>query len=147
MSIKTLSAEIKTAGGEYKVECTARGKSFILDEPEEMGGSNGGMNPGEALLCAIGACKYMVAKMFSNKFNIHLQDIKVTIDGEVDPDGISDDNIIKIGFSKITTNYHIKANNKKEEIDKYIDYIEQHCPMKDTIYNRPEMIEKVNIIS
>ncbi|MDF2675900.1 MAG: hypothetical protein K0Q97_190, partial [Bacillota bacterium] len=32
-------------------------------------------------------------------------------------------------------------------INKFIDYIEQHCPIKDTIYNRPEMVEKVNIIS
>lgn len=146
MSIQTLKTEIKSAGNEYKVECTARGKSFILDEPEEFGGSNGGMNPGEALLNALGACKYMVVKMFCGKFNIHLQEIKITMEGQIDPDGMDDDNNVKLGFSKIITNYHIKANNTNEEIKKFVDYIEQHCPMKDTIYNRPEMVEKVNII-
>jgi len=147
MSIKTLKAEVKSAGKEYKVECSARNKSFILDEAEELGGSNGGMNPGEAFLSALGSCKYIVAKMFCGKLNINLQEIKLEMEGEIDPDGLNEkNNNVKIGFSKITTNYFIKANNTKEEIENFIEYIEDHCPMKDTIYNRPNMGAKINIL-
>jgi len=147
MSIKTLRAEVKSAGKEYKVECSARDKSFILDEPEELGGSNGGMNPGEAFLSALGGCKYIAAKMFCGRLNINLQEIKLEMEGEIDPDGLNaKGSNVKIGFSQITTNYFIKANNTKEEIENFIEYIEDHCPMKDTIYNRPDMNSKINIL-
>ena len=147
MAKQTLKTEIKSAGKMFKIECTARGKSFILDEPEELGGSNGGMNPGEALLNALGGCKYIVAKMYCEKLKINLQEIKLEMEGEIDTDGLMGKNKnAKIGFSKITTNYYIKANNSKEEIEKFIEYIEDHCPMKDTIYNRPEMNAKINIL-
>lgn len=146
MSIQTLKSEIKSAGKTYKIECSARNKSFILDEPEELGGSNGGMNPGEALLSALGGCKYIIAKMFYEKLKINLQEIRVEMEGEIDADGLNGENNIKIGFSNITTKYYIKANNSKEEIENFIEYIEDHCPMKDTIYNRPKMDTKINIL-
>lgn len=147
MSIQILKSEIKSAGKTYKIECSARNKSFILDEPEELGGSNGGMNPGEALLSALGGCKYITAKMFYEKLKINLQEIRLEVEGEIDPDGLNgENNNIKIGFSKITTKYYVKANNSKEEIENFIEYIENHCPMKDTIFNRPNMDTKINIL-
>lgn len=140
MSIQTLKTEIKSAGGNYKVECTARNKTFILDEPEELGGSDGGMNPGEALLGALGGCKYMISKMFYEKLKINLLDIKLEIEGEIDPDALSGKNKdAKIGFSKITTKYYINATNTKEEIEKFVEFVESHCPMKDTIIKSPDM--------
>lgn len=146
MGIKTLKTEIKSAGGTYKIECTARDKSIILDEPEELGGSNGGMNPGEALLSAIGGCKYMVAKMFYQRCDINLIKINLEIEGEVDTEalmnevqGKNENKDLKIGFSKITTKWFVDANNTKEEIEKFIEFVESHCPMKDTIEDRPEL--------
>lgn len=145
MGIKTLKSEIKSAGGTYKIECTARDKSIILDEPEELGGSNGGMNPGEALLSALGGCKYMIAKMFYQKCNINLVKINIEMEGEVDSDalmneveGKNNNKDLQIGFKKITTKWYIDATNTKEEIEKFVDFVESHCPMKDTIMDRPE---------
>lgn len=143
MGTKTIKTEIKSAGGTYKVECTARDKSIILDEPEEMGGSNGGMNPGEALLSALGGCKYMVAKMFYEKFKINLVKINLEMEGQVDSDALMNDaqgknenKNLQIGFKKITTKWFIDANNTKEEIEKFVEFVENHCPMKDTIQDR-----------
>lgn len=150
MSIKTLKTEIKSAGGTYKIECTARGKSFILDEPEELGGSNGGMNPGEALLSAIGGCKYIIAKMFYQKYKINLIKINLEIEGEIDIEALmnevqdkNENKDLKIGFSKITTKWFIDANNTKEEIEKFVEFVESHCPMKDTIEDKPELISEI----
>jgi uncharacterized OsmC-like protein len=150
MSIKTLKTEIKSAGGTYKVECTARGKSIILDEPEELGGSDGGMNPGEALLSAIGGCKYIIAKMFYQRCKINLIKINLEIEGEVDTEalmnevqGKNENKNLKIGFSKITTKWFIDANNTKEEIEKFVEFVESHCPMKDTIEDKPELKSEI----
>ncbi len=146
MGIKTLKTEIKSAGGTYKIECTARDKSFILDEPEELGGSDGGMNPGEALLSALGGCKYIVAKMFYQKCSINLNKINIEVEGEVDTEALMNEvqgknknKDLKIGFRKITTKWYIDANNTKEEIEEFVEFVESHCPMKDTIEDRPDL--------
>ncbi len=151
MGIKTLKTELRSAGGTYKVECTARNKSFILDEPEEMGGSNGGMNPGEALLSALAGCKYMVAKMTYERCNIHLGDIQIEMEGEIDTDALqnmiqgNNANVdLRVGFKKITTKWFIDANNTKEEIEKFVDFVESRCPMKDTIERTPELNVVIN---
>ncbi|WP_312698789.1 OsmC family protein [Sedimentibacter sp.] len=150
MGIQTIKTELKSAGGSYKIECTARNKTIILDEPEELGGSDGGMNPGEALLCALGGCKYIVAKMFYQKLGINLIKINIEMEGEVDPDALTNkangnnkNQDIRIGFTKITTRWFVDANNTKEEIDEFIDFIENHCPMLDTLSNPPEFKTEV----
>lgn len=145
MGIKTLKTEIKSLGGNYKIECTARNKTLILDEPEELGGSNGGMNPGEALLSALGGCKYIIAKMFYQKCKINLIKINLEIEGELDNDALMNkvqgnnaNQDIRIGFTKIKTKWFIDANNTKEEIEKFVEFVENHCPMQDTLTNAPE---------
>ena len=144
MSIATIKTEIRSAGGTYKIECKARDKTFVLDEPEELGGSNGGMNPGEAFLNALGGCKYMVFKMFYQKFRIDLLDLKIDMEGQVDPDALAGKNKgAKIGFMNIKTKYHINANNTEEEIEKFVDFVESHCPMQDSIVNTPEMTREI----
>lgn len=82
----------------------------------------------------------MISKMFYEKLKINLLDIKLEIEGEIDPDALSGKNKdAKIGFSKITTKYYINATNTKEEIEKFVEFVESHCPMKDTIIKSPDM--------
>lgn len=150
MGIKTLKTELKSAGGTYKIKCAARDNTFILDEPEELGGNNGGMNPGEALLSALGGCKYIIAKMFYQRSGINLISINIEMEGEIDLDALTNkangnnkNQDIRIGFTKITTKWFIDANNTKEEIERFIDFVENHCPMLDTLNNAPEFTTKI----
>jgi uncharacterized OsmC-like protein len=120
------------------IECGARNFKIILDEPESLGGNDKGMNPVECLLAALGACKCIVAKAFAQKNKINLQDIRIELEGILDPDGFLGKNKdAKIGFSKITTRFYIKADNTKDEIEKFVDFIEKHCPVHDTLENTP----------
>ncbi len=60
-----------------KVECSARDHKIVLDEPTELGGTDLGMNPVEAVLCALGgACKCIVARCYAKLHRVNLQDIK-----------------------------------------------------------------------
>jgi uncharacterized OsmC-like protein len=123
-----------------QVTCSARGKSFILDEPKEFGGIDEGMNPVEAMLSALGACKCIVVKSFARMNKINLQGIRIECEGELDPDGFLGKNKnAKIGFSKIKTNYYFESTNTKEELMDFIDFVERTCPVKDSIVNSPEM--------
>ncbi|MGM0216902.1 OsmC family protein [Enterococcus sp. AZ109] len=133
-----LKAEVEALGG-LQLKCSARGFEFLIDEPENVGGTNQAMNPLEALLCSLGACKMMVARFFYQSQNIQLKSMKVEMLGEIDSDRLKGQPNIKIGFSKITTNYTIVAENTPEEIDAFIAFIERTCPVKDTLVNTPEM--------
>ena len=64
MAVEVMKASAKVVEG-LKVEVEARGHKFILDEPKELGGSDEGMNPIEATLSALGACKCIVAQCFA----------------------------------------------------------------------------------
>ena len=120
--------------------CKARDFEVILDEPVDLGGNDKGMNPVEALLTAIAACKAIVIKAFVGRYRIKLNSVRVEVEGVLDPDGFLGTNPeAKIGFSEITTHYYIDADNSPEEIAKYVEFTESNCPVKDTIVNSPVM--------
>lgn len=138
-----LKAEVESLGG-LQLKCTARGFEFIIDEPENVGGTNEAMNPLEALLCSLGACKMMVVRFFYQAKQIKLKSMRVEILGEIDSDRLKGKPDVKVGFSKIITNYYIDADNTDEEIRDLVTFIEKTCPVKDTIVNAPEMELHIN---
>ncbi|MFR3685442.1 MAG: OsmC family protein [Enterococcus sp.] len=138
-----LKAEVESLGG-LQLKCTARGFEFIIDEPENVGGTNEAMNPLEALLCSLGACKMMVVRFFYQAKQIKLKSMRVEILGEIDSDRLKGKPDVKVGFSKIITNYYIDADNTEEEIRDLVTFIEKTCPVKDTIVNAPEMVLHIN---
>ena len=138
-----LKAEVESLGG-LQLKCSARGFEFIIDEPENVGGTHEAMNPLEALLCSLGACKMMVVRFFYQAKQINLKSMRVEILGEIDSDRLKGKPNVKIGFSKIITNYYIDADNTDEEIKDLVAFIETTCPVKDTIVNAPEMELHIN---
>ncbi|MBC8946182.1 OsmC family protein [Xenorhabdus indica] len=143
MSKELFTATVESIGP-LKMKCSSRNFSFYLDEPESLGGKDEAMTPVEALLSAFGACQNMVAKSFASAHKINLIDIKVELEGELDLDGIKGKNKnAKIGFSKITSKYYIKADNTDQEIRDFIQFVESNCPILDTIVNTPEMVTEI----
>lgn len=131
---------------EMQVTCNAMTHSFILDEPTDLGGTDTGMNPVEALLSALGACKCIVASCFAKSHNVNLKDIKIEMEGDLDTDGFLGKNPdAKIGFSAIRTKMYIKSDSKKEDIQKFTKFIDENCPVMDTLVNTPEMKTIVTI--
>ncbi len=139
-------ADLESISG-LKVNCEARGKQFVLDEPEALGGTDIGMNPIEALLAALGACKCIVAKMSADKMGIKLDSISVECHGVLDPAGFTGSNPeAKIGLSNIESVYTIKTSASEEEIKKLVDFVDTHCPVNDTIQNPPSMSHSIKYI-
>ena len=124
----------------------SRDFSYKLDEPPSLGGNDKGMNPVEALLSALGACKCIVARAFAEKHGINLKSIHIDLDGVLDPDGFLGKNKnAKIGFSKITTKFYIEADNTEAEIREYVEFVEKTCPVMDTITNTPDFATEVHV--
>jgi len=144
MAKQVLSAHVESLGG-LKLSCRAREFEFLIDEPVSKGGTNEAMNPLEALLCSLGACKMMVGRFFYQTKQIKLKRMAVNVHGEIDSDRLSGKPGIKVGFSHIRTVYQVEADNTEEEIRAFIDFIEHHCPVKDTLVNCPSFETEVQI--
>ncbi|MEB4781503.1 hypothetical protein P5G60_07075 [Paenibacillus jamilae] len=61
------SAKKLPEGLQVETNSNSRGFKILIDEPEDMGGTDKGINPVETLLCALGACQSIVASA------LHLQ--------------------------------------------------------------------------
>ncbi|MBO0477280.1 OsmC family protein [Vagococcus sp. DIV0080] len=143
MPVEKFEAVAESVAG-LKVSCHSREFEFFLDEPKNLGGTNTGMNPVEALLSSLGACKVIVAKSFARLHKIKLNSIRIELEGELDTDGFMGKNPeAKIGFSKIITNFYIDADNTDEEIAEYVEFINRTCPVADTIENPPVMVSNI----
>ena len=63
--LTTFKATAKKLPEGLQVETAARGFKIMMDEPEDLGGTDTAMNPVEAVLCALGACQSIVAAAFA----------------------------------------------------------------------------------
>lgn len=143
MAIEVFKAETTALGG-LKVNCKSREFEFTLDEPKNLGGTNTGMNPVEALLNSLGACLVIVAQSYARVKKINLKSFKVNLEGELDPDGFRYINPnAKKGFSKISVTFYVKADNTEQEIKDFIEFVEATCPVHDTITNSPVFESKI----
>lgn len=121
-----------------RVKCSARDFDIILDEPKNLGGTDLGMTPVEALLAALGACKVIVGSMYAKQRKINLNDIRVELEGDLAKPKVGDKDP-RIGFTKIVSSYYIDADNTDEEIAEFVKFIDKSCPVADTLIYAPEM--------
>lgn len=135
MALETFKATVKTLDKGLMVEADSRGFKVILDEPENLGGTNEGMNPVELILCALGACQSIVAKAFAQKNGIELESFRVELEGDLDPAGFMGDKTVRPGFQAIRYNMYMKCDATEEKAKEFANFIEELCPVGDTLQN------------
>lgn len=119
-----------------KVEAEARGFKVIVDEPEQMGGSNAGMTPVEMLLSALGTCLTVTISMFSKPFHVDIKELRVDVEGDLDPMGaMGNDPEARSGYTDVRVNIHIVSDAPQNRLERLIQMAEQKCPVSDTLRN------------
>ena len=139
MALKTycVSAHRKK---DLQVEVKARDFSIILDEPQEQGGTNAGMNPIELALCSVCACQTITAAIFADFYGIPVDDIKVEAEGGMDPDGFSGMNPdARPGIQKIHFRFMIKSRAPRVQVEELVKAVERMCPVGDSFRRGVEL--------
>lgn len=139
--LTTFKANAKKLPEGLQVETSARGFKIILDEPEDLGGTDAGMNPVEAVLCALGACQTIVAAAFAEANDFEFEEFHVELEGDLDPDGfmgLADD--VRNGFQEIRFTMHFKTNESQEKAEAFADFIEERCPVGDCLMNGVKLV-------
>lgn len=134
MPVETFRATAHLQQG-MVVKAKSRSFEITIDEPKSLGGTDEGMNPVELVLCALGACQSIVARVYSRKFDVNLEDFWVEVEGELDTDGFMNKSDVRRGYSDIRYNIHIKTDAPKERVEEFVAFIERTCPVGDTIEN------------
>ncbi|GAB3804718.1 OsmC family protein [Virgibacillus kimchii] len=117
------------------VETTARQHRVLVDEPQALGGDDTAMNPVELLLSALGACQSIVARTYADDFGIDLKDFRVELEGDLDTNGFLNKTDVRPGFSDIRSTYNIDTDAPEDRVVEFIQFLEKHCPVGDTIEN------------
>lgn len=138
--LTTFKATAKKLPEGLQVETTSRGFKIIMDEPEDLGGTDVSLNPVEALLCALGACQTIVASAFAAANDFTFEEFHVELEGDLDPDGFMGLADVRNGFQEIRFVMHFKTNESQEKTESFAKFIEERCPVGDCLANGVKLV-------
>lgn len=112
----------------------ARNFELVIDEPEEMGGTNDGPNPLEYLLAGQAGCLNVTASQVAEDMGITLENLEIKIDGDFDlatfqteqPDE-------RTGVQNIEVTLEVEATADDETLREWGERVENRCPVSDNI--------------
>jgi len=133
-AVTTFKASAELQDG-VVVKVKSRDFEITIDEPKSLGGTDTGMNPVEAVLGALGACQSIVARVYAKKFEVNLQGFRVEVEGDLDLDGFFKKSDVRPGYSDIRYTFYVKTDSPRERVEKFVEFLEQTCPVGDTIAN------------
>lgn len=139
MSISTFKATAELQKG-MVVRAKSRQFEITIDEPKELGGTDTGMNPVELVLCALGACQAIVARVYAPQFGVNLEAFSIELEGDLDIDGFLNKADVRSGFSEVRYNIHIKSDASYEKIEEFVAFIGTKCPVGDTISDSVQLV-------
>lgn len=136
----TFKATTRLING-LQVENTVRQFTLQMDEPEDLGGTDTGMNPVEAMLAALGSCITIVAGAFAKQEGIDLQEFRVELEGDLDPSGfLHGAEGVRRGFNEIRFTPYIKTSSSPEDVEKFLEFIKSRCPVSDNLANETRIV-------
>ena len=98
------------------------GLKVNIDGAEEVGGEGKGVRPMELVLFSLGSCSAIDIASILRKMNLQADDIKITIEGERDPDEVPS------VFTKINVHYTLVGKLYASKVERAIELsMEKYC--------------------
>ena len=114
----------------------ARQFEIVVDEPEELGGTDTGANPVEYVLAAFAGCINVMAHVIAKEMNFELRGVKIDISGDLNPArlfGLSYED--RAGYKQIVVRIKPDCDADAETLNKWKEAIENRCPVSDNLQN------------
>lgn len=129
-------ASTSSASDTFSTRTAIRSFEVRLDEPPELGGTDTGPNPVEAVLAAFGSCQAIVYRAYANVLGIQIDRVDVEARGYLDVRGFLGDDTVPAGFERVAFSTRVVSSEPAERIEKLRQTVERHCPVLD-ILQRP----------
>jgi len=119
-----------------KINLKAGKFKLVIDEPQEMGGSNDGPTPVQFLLMALAGCLNVTGHHIAKERKLPLKSMKITIDGDMNACtfmGCSYDE--RAGFQdiRVVVTPVFETAVEQSLIDDWLKETEKRCPVTDNI--------------
>ncbi len=144
--LHTFKAQTKTLNQGLQVQASTRNFKLVMDEPRQLGGTDQGMSPVEAVLCALGGCQAIVVRAYAKAQGLKIDDFHVDIEGDLDLDGFMHKADVRLGFQEIRFTMHFKTDEPQDKVEKFVEFIENTCPVGDTIGNSVKLVRQKIVI-
>lgn len=103
----------------YITEIKSDKNTIISDEPKDLGGENAGFSPMELLAASLGSCTAITLRMYAERKEWDLKDVKVEVNFERDAEK---------NESVITRTIHLEGNLDERQRAKLLN-VANNCPM------------------
>jgi len=117
----------------YRTELKARTHTVIGDEPPDVGGKDIGPRPGDFLRMSLACCTAITLRMYTNRKNMDVQQIQVTVSN-----GPTTDKTI------LQTDIQITGNISEEDRERLIQ-IAKKCPVHKMLTNPIEVEHSLRV--
>lgn len=114
----------------------ARTFNLVIDEPENLGGTNQDANPVEYILAGLAGCLNVVGHLVAKELGFTINKLKIEVSGDINPNrlfGTSSEE--RAGFKSINLNLVPQTDASVDLLTKWVKIVEDRCPVKDNLTN------------
>lgn len=126
-------ASARQTGKGLQVDTHSRGIHATFDEPQDLGGTNTGMNPVELELSLIGASLQQTANYLAPEENFTYRKLTVSLEGDLDLAGFQGDADIRNGFQEIRIQLTFETDESLTKCQEFVEIIKLNNPLVDTL--------------
>lgn len=131
--VKTYSIQAKS-DDKYKVEVTSGDRTFYVDQPLFVGGTDAGANPMEYLFSSLAGCIATTSRIIANQKKLNLNGMDIKIEGSMDLDIIYGKNRDgRPGVNSINVSVTLDSDMSEIERKSFFEELQLRCPVVDTI--------------
>lgn len=135
-----------TSESPAKFVAQARNFSIVIDEPPALGGTDQGANPVEYLLASYAGCLNVVGHLIAGELGFALDKLEIDITGNVNPARLFGHSLEeRAGYKNIQVTLKPYTNASPELLAKWVQQVEDRCPINDNIRNITPVEVKVVI--
>ncbi|MCI1694752.1 OsmC family protein [Aneurinibacillus aneurinilyticus] len=103
--------------------------SFVMDEPEVLGGTDTGPNPMEYVAAALNGCKGVMIPLVAKELGFVFTGIEFETTGIIDTRGLMGEEGVSPHFQKIRFQVNIQTEESEEKIEQLKQEVERRCPV------------------
>ena len=125
----------------------ARQFKLIVDEPNDLGGTDEDANPVEYILAGLAGCINVIGHIVAKELGFEIKKLNIEVSGDINPNkflGVSNNE--RAGFKSIGLNLIPETDADINTLSKWLTIVEERCPVKDNLNNKTPVklsVEKV----
>lgn len=115
----------------------ARNFRLIVDEPENLGGTDEDANPVEYILAGLAGCLNVVGHLVAKELGFTIKKLKIEVSGSLNPNKLfGNSNAERSGFKEIKLNLIPDTDADINLLVKWLKIVEDRCPVNDNLTNK-----------